>query len=54
MLLSPIVIFRLGGKRAEEWMARFKVWLGTNEFKVFAVIFLGFGGFLLLKGLGIL
>jgi hypothetical protein len=54
MLLSPVVIFRLGGKRAEESMARFKVWLGKNEFKVFAVIFLGFGGFLLLKGLGIL
>jgi hypothetical protein len=54
MLLTPVVIFRLGGKRAEEWMERFKRWLGTNEFKVFAVIFLGFGGFLLLKGLGIL
>ena len=54
MLLSPVVIFRLGGKRAEEYMARFKVWLGKNEFKVFAVIFLGFGGFLLLKGMGIL
>ena len=54
MLLSPIVIFRLGGKRSEELMARFKVWLGKNEFKVFAVILLGFGGFLLLKGTGIL
>jgi hypothetical protein len=54
MLLSPVVIFKLGGKRAEEYMARFKVWLGKNEFKVFAVIFLGFGGFLFLKGIGIL
>ena len=54
MLISPVVIFRLGGKRAEEYMARFKRWLGTNEFKVFAVIFLGFGGFLFLKGVGIL
>ena len=54
MLLSPVVVFRLGGKGAEESMALFKVWLGKNECKVFAVTFVGFGGFLLLKGLGIL
>jgi hypothetical protein len=54
MLLSPVVIFRLGGERSEKAMETFKGWLGRNEFKVFAVIFLGFAGFLFLKGFGIL
>jgi hypothetical protein len=54
MLLSPVIVFRLGGERAERYMASFKVWLGKNEFKVFAVIFLGFAGFLFLKVFGIL
>jgi len=54
MLLTPVLIFKLGGTRAEEWMGDFKDWLGRNEFKVFAVIFFFIGLFLLAKGIGVL
>lgn len=54
MLLSPIVLFKLGGDRSKELTNRFKHWLGRNEFKVVAVIFFFFGSFMLLRGLGIL
>lgn len=54
MLLTPILLFRLGGERSKELTSKFKHWLGRNEFKVLAVIFFFFGGFLLLRGLGVL
>jgi hypothetical protein len=54
MLLAPIILFRLGGDRSKELTNKFKHWLGRNEFKVIAVIFFFFGGFMLLTGFGIL
>ncbi|MDH4140069.1 MAG: GAP family protein [Coriobacteriia bacterium] len=47
MLLSPIVVFALGGGRSTAMMQSFKQWLGRNEFKVFGAIIGAFGLFLL-------
>lgn len=38
MLLSPLVIYILGGERSAAAVQSFKIWLGRNEYKVFGTI----------------